>query len=105
VIENRIVAIVLAGILMLSCIPCCWAADVALRQEGPGAGANTAAAITDMVYVPGKAATCATSGVLWAAGMLLTVGMIYKQAGDFVHWACTGKWVLTGEDMVGPAKP
>jgi len=102
-IKNRLVAIMLAGILTIGCIPYGWAAD-APQQTEPGGGAVAAAVVSDIFFIPGKVGTCAMSGVLWTVTMALTAGTLYKQAGNFVHGACTGKWVITGEDMVSPEK-
>lgn len=94
--KNGIAVLVLVTVLSMSCFS--WA------EEGPSGGATAAAVVSDIIWVPGKAAVCATSGVLWTVGMVLTAGMIYRQAGDLVHGACTGKWVLTGEDFSGDTK-
>ncbi len=97
---NRVKAMVLAVVLTLSCIHCSWAEEVPTTQSEPSGGAIAAAIVSDLIYIPGKASTCALSGVLWTAAMVLTAGTIYKKAGEFVHGCCTGKWVIKGEDMV-----
>jgi len=74
-----------------------WADEKA--TEPPGAGANAAAAVGDIFYVPGKAIVCGVSGALYIATMALTFGALYQEATDFVKGGCGGKWVLTGEDI------
>ena len=68
-------------------------------NEPPSAGANAAAAVGDIFYVPGKAIVCGVSGALYVATMALTFGALYQEATDFVKGGCGGKWVLTGEDI------
>jgi hypothetical protein len=68
-------------------------------SEPPSAGANAAAAVGDIFYVPGKAIVCGVSGALYVATMALTFGALYQEATDFVKGGCGGKWVLTGEDI------
>ena len=69
------------------------------RSTEPSAGANAAAAVGDVFYVPGKAIVCGVSGVLYVATMAVTFGALYQEATDFVKGGCGGKWVLTGEDI------
>lgn len=97
----RLKTMVLAVALTLSCVHCSWAEDASPTQSEPSGGAVAAAVVSNLIYIPGKASTCALSGVLWTAAMCLTAGTIYKQAGEFVHGCCTGKWVIRGEDMAG----
>jgi hypothetical protein len=101
---NRLIAMVLAAILTMSCVPYSWAEDESPKQEGPDGGSVAAAVVSDFIYIPGKVCVCATSGVLWTVVMAISAGTLYKEAGNFVHDACTGKWVLTGEDMASPDK-
>jgi len=75
------------------------AEDTSQPGEAPGAGATTAAAVSDVFYVPGKAIVCGVSGVLWVATMAITFGTLYQEAADFVKGGCGGQWVLTGEDI------
>jgi hypothetical protein len=74
-------------------------------QSEPGAGATAVAVASNVLYVPGKAIVCTTSGVLWLATMALTLGTLYKEAGEFVQGGCGGKWVVTPEDMVNRNRP
>lgn len=62
-------------------------------------GSYGAAGVSNVVFIPAKAGSCAMSGILWFAGMVLTGGSRYKLMGDFAHDACTGQWVIKGEDM------
>ena len=75
------------------------ASDPASGSVSAGGGATAAAVASDIVYVPGKAIVCGTSGVLWLVSMLLTFGALYRESADFVKGGCGGKWVLTGEDF------
>ena len=75
------------------------AEDTSQPREAPGAGATTAAAVSDVFYVPGKAIVCGVSGVLWVATMAITFGTLYQEAADFVKGGGGGQWVLTGEDI------
>ena len=75
------------------------AEDTSQPGEAPGAGATTAAAVSDVFYVPGKAIVCGVSSVLWLGTMALTFGALYDEAADFVKGGCGGRWVLTGEDI------
>jgi hypothetical protein len=99
-ILNRLIAIVSAIMLTVSCIPNSWAENTQPTQSGPSGGAVTAAVVSDIIYVPGKAIVCAASGTLWTAAMFLTFGVCYNECGNFVHDVCSGKWVITGNDMV-----
>lgn len=101
---NRLMAMVLAVVLTVSCIPCSWAEDATQIQSDPDGGAVAAAAVSDLVYVPGKTGTCILSSILWSLAMTVTAGTCYKDCGNFVHEACAGKWVVKGEDMTDPNK-
>jgi hypothetical protein len=96
-ISSRWIALLLALLLIGMGTPTTWADETA--KEPPRAGANAAAAVADVFYVPGKAVVCGASGALYIATMALTFGALYKEATDFVKGGCGGKWVLTGEDM------
>ena len=93
----------LAGLLVFLMIGTCalpsHAEETSPAKESPGAGAATAAAVSDIFYVPGKAVVCGASGVLWIATMAITFGTLYQEAADFVKGGCGGQWVLTGEDI------
>jgi hypothetical protein len=58
----------LAGLLTLLLIGACalqsHAEDTSRAKEGPGAGATTAAAVSDVFYVPGKAIVCGARAAL-----------------------------------------
>ena len=101
---NRILSMVLAATLTMSCISYSYAEEAPPQpeQSGPSGGAVAAAVISDFFYIPGKLGVCVTSGALWTVAMALTGGMLHREAGDFVHDCCTGKWVLTGEEFMGP---
>jgi hypothetical protein len=98
-----VVATLLTSLLIGTGAPAIWAADTSPADEPPGAGANAAAAVSDVFYVPGKAIVCGVSGVLWVATMAVTLGALYDEAANFVKGGCGGRWVLTGED-IKPAK-
>lgn len=69
------------------------------QPQSPDGGSVAAAAVSNLFFIPGKTGTCVLSGVLWTAIMSLTGGTFYQEAGDLVHNACTGKWVLRGTDF------
>jgi hypothetical protein len=94
--SRRWIAALLALLLVGMGAPTGWADE---RSTEPSAGANAAAAVGDVFYVPGKAIVCGVSGVLYIATMALTFGALYQEATDFVKGGCGGKWVLTGEDI------
>ncbi len=98
---KRLTTTMLAIVMAVGCFTSSRAEEAAPAQTEPDGGATAAAVVSDLIYVPGKAGTCVLSGALWTAAMFLTAGTIYKQAGNFVHCACTGKWVVRGEDMMG----
>jgi hypothetical protein len=91
---KRCLAALLIALFLATAAPTSWA-----DPEPPGAGANAAAAVSDVFYVPGKAIVCGVSGVLWIAAMGITFGTLYQESNDFVKGACGGKWILTGEDI------
>ncbi len=95
--SNRWIAALLALLLIGMSAPTGWADGK--NNEPPSAGANAAAAVGDVFYVPGKAIVCGVSGALYIATMALTFGTLYQEATDFVKGGCGGKWVLTGEDI------
>lgn len=71
-------------------------ASVASAEDSAGA---TAAAVSNIFYVPGKAIVCGLSGVGYVIAMTLTFGFLYQESTDFVKGGCGGQWVLTGEDI------
>jgi len=93
-ITKRSIVASLVPLLIGMAAPWSWA-----DPEPAGPGANAAAAVSDVFYVPGKAIVCGVSGVLWVGTMALTLGFLYQEATDFVKGGCGGKWVLTGEDF------
>jgi len=93
-ITKRSIVASLVPLLIGMAAPWSWA-----DPEPAGPGANAAAAVSDVFYVPGKAIVCGVSGVLWVGTMALTFGFLYQEATDFVKGGCGGKWVLTGEDF------
>jgi hypothetical protein len=98
-IRYRLIAMLLAMLLVGTGVPTSWADETARSDEPPSAGATAAAAVGDIFYVPGKAIVCGMSGALYVATMALTFGALYQEATDFVKGGCGGKWVLTGEDI------
>ena len=62
-------------------------------------GSATAAAASNVFYVPGKAIVCGLSGLGWVIAMTLTFGFLYQESADFVRGGCGGQWVLTGDDI------
>jgi len=100
-ISKRLVALALTVTLSAVFAPVCKANEaMPAADESADGGSWAAAGVSDVIFIPSKATTCAMSGVLWLAVMSLTGGTKYKMAGNFVHDACTGKWVIKGEDMV-----
>jgi len=97
-----IATLLVSSFLIGTCAPQGWAEDTSQARDAAGAGA-TAAAVSNIFYVPGKAIVCGMSGVLWAATMALTFGALYQESADFVKGGCGGQWVLTG-DNIKPAK-
>lgn len=101
--SKRLLVACLALALTMGQVPFALAESAPAAVE-PDGGAIAAAVVSDLVYVPGKVATCVTSGALWTVVMLVTAGTYYKEAGDVVHSACTGRWALTGEDMMAKSE-
>lgn len=89
----------LALLLIGAGTPVGWADETSRSKQPPTPGANAAAAVSDVFYVPGKAVVCGVSGVLYIVTMALTFGTLYQESTDFVKGGCGGKWVLTGEDI------
>ena len=96
---TRPIAIVLITSLLL------WGptAYPALAQSPPPAqedsGEGVAAGFSNVLYIPGKAIFCASSGVLWLTMMVFTLGHSYNAAANFVKGGCGGKWIVRGEDI------
>jgi hypothetical protein len=61
VMKKKMVAVLLSGILVANCVPCL--AEDSKPQAEPGGGAVAAAVVSDIFYIPGKAGTCALSGI------------------------------------------
>jgi len=97
--STRLLGGLLAFLLIGACALQSHAEDASQAKDGPGAGATTVAAVSDVFYVPGKAIVCGVSGVLWVATMAITFGTLYQEAAEFVNGGCGGQWVLTGEDI------
>jgi len=97
--STRLLAGLLAFLLIGACALQSHAEDASQAKDGPGAGATTVSAVSDVFYVPGKAIVCGVSGVLWVATMAITFGTLYQEAAEFVNGGCGGQWVLTGEDI------
>ena len=98
-----IATLLVSSFLIGTCAPQGWAEDTSQARGAAGEGA-TAAAVSNIFYVPGKAIVCGMSGVLWAATMALTFGALYQESTDFVKGGCGGQWVLTGDNIIKPAK-
>lgn len=92
------ISLFLVAVLVLSFSAPCFAADEVVTDEVDG-GSYGGAGISNAVFIPAKAGSCAVSGILWFVGMTLTGGTRYRMMGDFVSDACGGKWVIKGEDM------
>ncbi len=101
-IANRLIALLVSASLTIGCIPRAWAADEQAASTERNAGVAVAAALSNTIYVPGKAILCATGAVLWTAAMLTTFGVCYKECAHFAHDNCTGKWVITPDDISAP---
>ena len=76
-----------------------WAQSTPPAQDARGTDGGVAAGFANVLYVPGKAIICATSGVLWFTIMAVTFGHSYNAATNFVEGGCGGKWVLSGADI------
>ncbi len=98
---KRLSVLFLAVALTVGCFGSSRGEEAAPAQNGPDGGAVAGAVVSDLIYVPGKVLTCVLGGAFWTGAMVVTFGTIYKEAGNFVHDACTGKWVVKGADMVG----
>lgn len=97
--KSRFTALLLVAALATATIPKALATESEPVQTADG-GSWAAAGLSNVIYVPAKGLSCAVSGIGWLGVMLLTGGTKYKAAGNFVHDACTGKWIIKGEDMV-----
>ncbi len=92
--------VLIAALLLWGAAPYpAWAQSAPPAKDGPGTGEEVAAGFSNVLYIPGKAIVCATSGVLWLTIMALTFGDSYNAAANFVKGGCGGKWVLSGEDI------
>lgn len=103
---KRTISLSLAAIFALTFAAPCFAEEApapeiiqAQAEPEVDGGSYGGAGISNAVFIPAKAGSCAMSGILWFAGMVLTGGSRYKLMGEFVSDACTGKWVIKGEDM------
>lgn len=98
---TRLCAIVLIATLSLygPASNLAWAQSAPPAPQKPGAGEAVAAGFSNLFYIPGKAMVCGTTGLIWLSIMVLTFGHLYNDAAHFVRSGCTGKWVLSGEDM------
>jgi hypothetical protein len=79
-ISKRLVVLALTMTLIAGFTPACWADDAEV-DGGSWGGAG----VSNAIFIPAKAASCAFSGILWFATMSLTGGTKYKMAGNFVH--------------------
>ena len=97
----KLVALALIPVLLV----CSLAPSPASAQspqptaDKPGTAEEVAAGFTNVLYVPGKALFCGTTGILWVVFMLVTAGVAYDEAARFVKAGCGGKWIVRGEDM------
>lgn len=70
------------------------------RPTRPPDGSHEAGAIAaNILYVPGRGAVCATSGLLAGLVMLITSGHAYDSASELMHGGCSGPWILEPEDV------
>jgi hypothetical protein len=74
-----------------------------LKAERAGAQQSstydTAAIVTNIFLVPGRAITCGLGAVVGVAVLAATLGTAYKAASSVWHEGCGGRWTVTGEDM------
>lgn len=98
---KRLISLFVAAAFTLSLAAPCLAEEIVVASAEPeiDGGSYGGAGVSNAVFIPAKAGSCAVSGILWFAGMVLTGGSRYKMMGEFVSDACTGKWVIRGEDM------
>jgi len=101
---KKLTIILLAAAMSISCLNSSRAEEAQPAQNEAGGGATAAAVVSDVLYIPGKTCSCVISSALWTGVMVVSFGVLYKEAGDFVHDVCSGKWVIRGEDMAGPRK-
>ena len=94
-----IASLLVCSFLIGACAAQGWADDTSQAKDTADSGSPAAAAVSNIIYVPGKAIVCGVSGVLWTATMLLTFGALYQESADFVKGGCGGQWVLTSDSF------
>ena len=94
---TRSIAAALILVLLVTGTTAVWAQNTSPTTNNSGAG--TAAAASNVFYVPGKAIVCGLSGLGWVIAMTLTFGALYQESADFVRGGCGGQWVLSAEDI------
>ena len=94
-----IVTLLVSALLTGTCAPEGRAEDTPQASAEAESGSTTAAAVSNILYVPGKAIVCGLSGVAWTVTMLLTFGALYKESTNFVKGGCSGQWILTADDF------
>ena len=94
-----IASLLVFSFLIGTCAAQGWAEDTSQAKDAADSGSPAAAAVSNVIYVPGKAIVCGMSGVLWTVAMLLTFGALYQESADFVKGGCGGQWVLTGDSF------
>ena len=98
---SRLLSLLLSLVLLAGFVT----APVVAQPAAPGAtvrpsgGANVAAGFANVFYVPGKALTCAGSGVLWVVILGVSFGTLYEDATQVVASGCGGKWTVQGRDL------
>lgn len=93
------VTVLTAALLLCPSSSPAWAQGPQPAKDGPGTGEEVAAGFSNVLYVPGKAIVCTTSGILWIATMALTLGALYNEAANFVKGGCGGKWIVARDDI------
>jgi hypothetical protein len=93
------VTVLMAALLLCPNSSPAWAQGPEPAKDGPGTTEEVAAGFSNVIYIPGKAIVCTSTGILWITIMLLTFGALYDDAANLVKGGCGGKWVLAGEDI------
>ncbi len=106
-----VVSMLVSGPLATSAVAQQPAQQLDLFQEAVKASSGTtesettayhaSAAAANVVFVPGKAITCAMGVVVGGGLLALTLGTGYKGATAFAKEGCGGKWYLKGDDLKG----
>jgi len=65
----------------------------------PSKAYDTAAVVTNIFLVPGRAITCGLGAIVGVGVLAATLGTAYKAASSVWHEGCGGRWTVTAEDM------